>query len=211
MPRLIDYADRFEAVREVVYEITLEHGVGAVTLEAVAARLFMSPRTVSRLIRSVEVLPLLGLQHAEGRERRRLLRRAAHASRTSRPRSQQALEDLLVQIPGSGDSADRHVWWLLVRAHAATAEWAGAALAERERAIAMLCDEALQDISCEKTRALEATRLRLLVSGAITQVCQAAVDPADALACIRSHVQDVLGQTRATMTLPDQLFRTTPT
>ena len=197
MPKLINYSDRFEAVREVVYEITLEEGVEAVTLDSVAARLVMSTRTLSRLISSIDVLPLLGLQHAESRERRRLIARTRVSTWISLPPSEQALDDLLGQLPDRDDAPDMRAWWLLVRAHAATTEWAGAALAEREHTIAVLSADALEGVTPEGAREAEARRLHFLVSGAIAQICLGTVDRADAEACIDGHVRSVLAGSRA--------------
>jgi hypothetical protein len=71
MPKLIDYADRFDGIRQAAYAIGREHGVEAISLDAVADYLCLSPRTVRRLVASVDVLPRLAMQWAERQQTKR--------------------------------------------------------------------------------------------------------------------------------------------
>ena len=192
MPKVIDYADRFEALREVVYEITLEEGQRPSASTPFAARLYMSSRTIQRLIASAGALPLLGVQRAESSERKRFLHRQHYASWTSRPRSERALEKVLEEIPGLDATVDRHVWWTLVLAHTATTEWARAAHLRREELLATWCDEVLTDLADAEARAREARRLHFLVTGAIAHACLGIATHDDAADEIRCHVGAVL-------------------
>jgi len=201
MPKLVDYADRFDGIRDAVYTITLERGVEAINLDAVADVLQMSPRTIRRLIRSLDVLPQLGLQWAERQHVQRLLRRDRYALRSERPRSEQALEDLLEQLPGRDHAEDRRVWWQLALAHVATCDWARAAYAEQQRTLAELSEAALahavsdSDLdraALDEVPAVEVRRLHFLVSGAISAICLDGATYDEATAVIRQHVNDVL-------------------
>ena len=62
---MIDYSDRFEGIREAVYLLTLNEGVGAISLDAVAPHLLLAGRTLQRLVTSAAALPYLGFQWAE--------------------------------------------------------------------------------------------------------------------------------------------------
>jgi len=203
MPKLVDYADRFDGVRDAVYTITLERGVTAINLDAVAEVLQMSPRTIRRLIRSLDVLPHLGLQWAERQQMQRLLRRERAAVRSERPRSEQAVEDLLEQLPGRDDALDRQVWWQLALAHVATCDWARTAYAEQQRTLAALSEAALAGAvldsdadsdTADESHILEVRRLHFLMSGAIAAICRGEVTHDEAVTTIRRHVADVLAR-----------------
>jgi AraC-like DNA-binding protein len=109
MPRLIDYAGRFDQMREAVFDITLRDGPEAISLLAVAAELQMSVSSLSRSLRSANDLPLLGLQWVEKRQRKHLfdklsrevrasdaLRRAANALYGLLPSTEEMAEELRV-------------------------------------------------------------------------------------------------------------------
>jgi hypothetical protein len=188
MPKLINYADRFEGIREAVYVLTLEKGVEAISLTAVAEWLQMSPRTVQRLLSSAEALPRLGMQWAEALNRRRLVN--ARRGATTLPRPERALDAILETMPGRADAPDRQVWWDLVRAHEATSDWARDAREQHDSFVADLSLEAVADVAAER-RDHEARRLHLLVIGAITRICSGSCGYDDAAELIRRHVLEV--------------------
>lgn len=186
MPKQINYADRFEGIREAVYVLTLEQGVEAVSLAAVADWLQLSPRTVQRLLASVASLPLLGLQWADKRQRLRLFNRRP----STQPTSEQALEGMLETMPGREDAQDRQVWWALVSAHEVACDWARAARVQHEKHLDDLSIVAVADLPAE-ARDFEARRLHLVVSGAIVLICSGACSYDEAAALIRRHVIDL--------------------
>ena len=106
MPRLVNYSDRFDGIREAVFDLTLRDGPTGISLPAVAAHLQLSTRSLQRLLSSSKHLPMLGLQWAERERRRRLLwsRRRTEAAAAS------ALADLLEDLPGGpAAAADQRV------------------------------------------------------------------------------------------------------
>jgi AraC-like DNA-binding protein len=132
MPKLVDYSDRFDGIREAVHLITLDEGVGAISLDAVAPRAFLSRRTLQRLINSAAALPYLGLQWAERVESRRALRRLSY--RDDRRDHERAVDSLISSLPGDQDLEDRTVWWLLVTGFVADPD-------HESRRLAMLVNE----------------------------------------------------------------------
>jgi hypothetical protein len=192
MPKLIDYADRFEAVREVVYEIALDKGVEAISTAAVAERLHLSSRTLQRLVASAEVLPLLGLQHAERLERNRSLRRTRLPSWAHLPEPERAIALLLEELPGDAGTEDRQVYWRLLFGYGDRCDWARQARTEREETIATLCAASLAAMGEEDRRPVEVMRLRFLVTGAIALAFRDPAAQAEAVGIIRHHVSEVL-------------------
>lgn len=192
MPKLIDYADRFEAVREVVYEITLDQGVEGISTAAVAERLHLSSRTLQRLVVSAEVLPLLGLQHAERLERKRYFRRTAVPSWARLSEPERAIALLVDELPGDPGRADRQVYWRLLFGHGDRFDWARQARAEREETIAALCAASLAALGEDDRRPVEVMRLRFLVTGAIALAFRDPAAQAEAAGIIRHHVSEVL-------------------
>lgn len=196
MPKVIDYADRFEAVREVVYEITLEAGVEAISTEAVAERLSLSSRTLQRLVVSAEALPLLGLQRAERLAGNRFHRRFGLPSWTCLSEPERAIALLLDELPGGPGSEDRQVYWRLLFGYGDRHEWARSARIEREGVLAALCNASLVPMGEDDRRAVEATRLHFLVTGAITRVFRDPAAHAEAARLISDHVEEVLAASR---------------
>jgi AcrR family transcriptional regulator len=192
MPKIIDYADRYEAVREVVYEIALEQGAEAISTAAVAERLHMSTRTLQRLVASAEALPVLGLQRAERLARNRFLRRSTFPAWLRLPEAERALAMLLDELPGSPEREDRQVYWALLLGHGDRCDWARSARVEQAEGLATLCAASLTGLR-EDRRAAEVMRLRFLVTGAITEVFRDPASHAEAERIIRRHVTEVLG------------------
>ena len=197
MPKLIDYSDRFEAVREVVYEITLEEGVEGISTAAVAARLHLSSRTLQRLVASADVLPLLGLQRAERLARNRYHRRTSLPTWRGLTQPERAMALLLDELPGDPGNADRQVYWRLLFGHGDRYDWARHARREREEALARLCAASLAAMSDDDRRPVEVMRLHVLVTGAIALVFREPSAHAEAGRIIRDHVGEVLGAPRA--------------
>jgi AcrR family transcriptional regulator len=193
MPKLIDYADRYEAVREVVYEITLEQGVGGISTAAVAERLHVSSRTLQRLVASAEALPLLGLQRAERLARNRFHRRAGSPTWARLPEAERALTLLLDELPGNPEREDRQVYWALLFGHGDRCDWARSARLEHAEGLATLSAASLAAVREDDRRAVEVMRLRFLVTGAIGQVFRDPAGHAEAERIIRGHVTGVLG------------------
>lgn len=195
MPRLIDYADRFDGIRQAAYAIARDQGVEAISLDAVAEYLCLSPRTVRRLVASVDALPHLAAQWAERQQRNRFFRRDGYASWDSLSAAEHAIETLLEELPDHPKAVDRGVWWRLVLTHAGQ-DWARAARAEKEAVLVDLCTDAVGDIDGEDVSPLEARRLRLLVlrlmvSGAIAQICLGMMSHDDAAQAVRAHLERI--------------------
>lgn len=197
MPKRIDWADRVEAIREVTYEIAIEHGISAISLPAVAERLVMSPRTVQRLVPSERALPHLALQRAERLERNRLVHRSRVPSWRSVPIPERSLAMLLEKLPGQADLPDRDVWWQLVLAHAGT-DWARAARAVCDDEVARAATDAMSGIVDDDARAREVIRLHSLVVGAGSLICDGRATYGQVEQIVRGHVAQVLAEHRAT-------------
>ena len=191
MPKLIDYADRFEAVREVVYEITLEEGVEGISTAAVAQRLHQSSRTLQRLIASAEALPLLGLQRAERLARNRYHWRTSLPTWARLSAPERALELLLDELPGGPGCADRQVYWRLLFGYGDRCDWARQARVEREQALGGLSAAALEAAGEGDRRPTAVIRLHFLVTGAIALLHRDPVGHAEAAALIRDHVGEL--------------------
>jgi AcrR family transcriptional regulator len=186
MPKIVNYVDRVEGIREAVYLITLRDGVGAISLPAVAAELQMSARTIQRLLSSSEVLPRLGLQWAEMRARHRLINGRKPSPAT--PGAVRVLTALLETLPGHPDAEDRRVWWALVTAFEPTCEWAREARAEGDALLDARCEDVIEAAGIDGTCG-ETDRLRLLVEGAIAEIVRGRSSYDRAAALITEHVR----------------------
>jgi uncharacterized protein YjiS (DUF1127 family) len=184
MPKLVDYSDRFDGIREAVYLITLDEGVGAISLDAVAPRAFLSRRTLQRLINSAAALPYLGLQWAERIESRRALRRLSY--RDERPDHERAVDSLISTLPGDADLQDRTVWWLLVTAFEPTTDWAREARSQHARAVVGWSTAAVTETVADPGH--ESRRLAMIVNGAVSSILTGDLTHAVAADLIRRHV-----------------------
>jgi hypothetical protein len=149
------------------------------------------------MISSATVLPQLGFQWAEDIERRRLLRRAAY--RDDRPSHERALESLICTLPGHPELEDRTVWWRLVTAFEATADWARQGRARHLQAILEWSSDVVTGTGGgtggdhdDRVR-----RLVLLVLGGVVGILAGELTHAEVDRLIRRHVDALAGATRA--------------
>ena len=185
MPRIVNYADRVEAIREAVYEITLRDGVEGISLAAVAREVFMPARTVQRLVSSADVLPLLGLQWAEKLARFRFINRRkapAHGAPTTK-----ALHALLGCLPGDPDKVEEHVWWTLVVSFEPTCDWAWEAWVERDATLSLRSAQVIETLAVDDPT-YESRRLHLLTTGAITEIVHGRATYEEVAELVTEHV-----------------------
>jgi AcrR family transcriptional regulator len=190
MPRLVNYSDRFDGVREAVFLVTLRDGPSGITLPAVAAHLDLSTRSLQRLLGSTKHLPMLGLQWAERELRRRLL----SSRRGGKDPAAGALTDLLDSLPGAPSAADdRQVWWALVPVFEGTCEWARAARAEHDELIEALVTTLLRSAAvADSQQHHERERLCALVTGTARRILAGRLSHAEGTEVVRRHVHDLL-------------------
>lgn len=186
MPRLINYSDRFDGVREAAYFIALRDGVAKITVAAVAAEMQMSTRTVQRLVSSADVLPLLAMQWATDLERRRML--DAPRSGDGRPTRDRLLAGLLDLLPGRPGREDTDVRCAIVGAFETTSTWARNARERDDAVLTEHCDELVREIGVDDPSS-ESCRLFCLVVGATQQVIRGEATYEDMASMITRHVQ----------------------
>lgn len=118
MPRLIDYACRFDFLRRAAFAIVRDRGVGDLSRHAIARELGTSVSTVRRLLdRDAQ---LTGLAMDEVTRRRRLGRWGVPSGIPE----EVALTLLRRALPDEGHRiAEELVWWRLVIANASGAQW----------------------------------------------------------------------------------------
>jgi AcrR family transcriptional regulator len=190
MPRLVNYSDRFDGIREAVFDLTLRDGPTGISLPAVAAHLQLSTRSLQRLLSSSKHLPMLGLQWAERERRRRLL----WSRRRTETAAASALADLLEDLPGGpAAAADQRVWWALVPVFEGTCDWAQAARAEHDElvealATTIVCSGAIADA----LQAYERERLCALVAGTAHRILAARLTHEEGTEVVRAHVHDLV-------------------
>jgi hypothetical protein len=190
MPRVVNYADRFEGLREAVYTVTLSQGAEAVSVETVAEKLCMSGTSVRRLLSEPTVLPSLGLDWiARLRRQRRFADPRASADIDARWST--VVTPLLWLIPRTDDERDQEtVWNALVDAHP-RALWALEAVSERQLTRASYVDRALPVGLPADVRHYEYLRLYALVVGAGDSVAAGAMRPEEAMHAVRRHLDDL--------------------
>jgi hypothetical protein len=190
MPRLVNYADRFDAVREAVYAITLRDGPGAIDMPTVARESYMSVRTLQRLIASAEDLPHLGLQWADRQWRRRCLMARHHATEHAADAWELLVRELVGCLPGAEDEPeDRRVWWALVSAFDDGREWARIARSEHMVAVEMLVAGVVTEAGlADPDAAYERERLGALVDGLSRRIQAGRVTQRDAATVLRRHL-----------------------
>ena len=109
MPRLVNYASRFEFLRRAAFAIVLDRGVGALSRRAVAAELGTSVSTVRRLLNPDARLTVLAMDEVE--RRRRLGRWGVPKGEPT----EVALDLLRRLLPDETHRiAEELVWWRLV-------------------------------------------------------------------------------------------------
>jgi AraC-like DNA-binding protein len=193
MPRLIDYAGRFDQMREAVFDITLRDGPEAISLLAVAAELQMSVSSLSRSLRSANDLPLLGLQWVEKRQRKHLFDKLSREVRAS-DALRRAANALFGLLPSTEEMAEElRVWRSLIAAHARHSDWAREARDSRDRALdtatRLLVD--CLEMSDEDARQ-EYERVRALLEGVTVLVCDGRLAPEVGASMIHRHVADLI-------------------
>ena len=195
MPKLIDYAARFDLMREAVYEITLRDGPTAITLPAVAAHLNTSVSSLRRVLRSAEELPLLGFQWAERQRRRRLFDHWAEALRGPEP-VLRPVNSLLRGFPRDRHMAEQDLaWWLLVDAFGPDQAWAREARADHELALDGSCEAIVGCLGLDESEARDRFELlRAVVAGTTSRVFRGLVAPDAGFRVLRCHVVDLLGE-----------------
>jgi hypothetical protein len=120
MPRLIDYASRFEFLRRAAFAIVRDRGVGDLSRHAIARELGTSVSTVRRLLH--HDVQLAGLALDEVTRRRRLGRWGVPSGSPE----DVALTLLRRALPDEGHRiAEELVWWRLVIASAAGPQCGG--------------------------------------------------------------------------------------
>jgi len=194
MPKLVDYSDRFEALREAVYVVTLRDGVEGINLAAVATEVYMSARTVQRLLGSAKALPLLGLQWAERKARRRAF--DLHRQERTGGTPQSDLDAILETLPGHPEREDRTVWWRIVTAFEGSRDWARTARADQLTGLAHGCETIMATLDAED-RPFEARRLELLLTGAGHQISSGRLSYEEAESVVARHVRAVGGSVAA--------------
>jgi hypothetical protein len=196
MPRLVNYADRFDAVREAVYVITLRDGPGAISLPAVAEESYMSARTLQRLVSAADHLPHLGLQWADRQWRRRcLVEHRVGSDRQGDDTWSRLVRELLDCLPGAPDEPDdRRAWWALVTAFEGGQEWALTARTARTHLVESLAAGVLAEAgTAEGDHAYEHERLCVLVDGLSQRILAGRVTHSDASSVVRRHLTDLRG------------------
>jgi hypothetical protein len=186
MPKLVDYAARFDCIREAAYTITHRDGVAALSLPAVADELAMSTRTLHRLMASPGDLPQLGFQWVERRERTRWRTTGPWFSgETSGVRAANALLGLL---PFTDERCqDARVRRLLLAGFPDQA-WARRATDVTRELFPRLCRESLPSDLGEDRRDYESARLVALVSGVIEGACTGTIRPEETAGIIGRHL-----------------------
>ena len=181
MPKLVDYAARFEFIREAVCAVVDRGGAAALTQRSVAEELGISLTTIKRLIDSAESLPSLGLELVQ-RERRN---RARSRRDSGLPR---AVALLLTQLPTDEESlAHACVWESVTSAHSRDGrvrEFREAWSSELDGLISHISDNQIDD----QGRLL----LRAVFDGLLQAVIQRRVELEAAHAALRAHL-DSLG------------------
>ena len=192
MPKLIDYRGRIDQIREAVFEITLRDGPSAISLPAVAAELQLSVSSLRRTLRSAHDLPRLGLQWVETRQRMHLFDRLSREVRAS-DALRRAADSLLSRLPSTEAKADElRVWRSLIEAHAGS-DWARTARTDRDRSLdrtAQLLVGCLE-LADEESQ-YEHERLRALLEGVTTLVCDGRLAPEVAASTFQRHLADLI-------------------
>jgi hypothetical protein len=189
MPQIIDYAGRFEQIREAVHDLVLREGARAVTMDAVAAEMGVSRSTLSRVISHADALPWLGRELVD---RKDTTRRLVHGPRhpPGEPEWTARFEELAWLLPLD----DTRARFAVVRFRLSEAFGArDPRLREADAGRAEVIDdlvgalvEALDVASAD--RAAVVLHLRALVDGVTLRVCRGQLAPADARRVLSSYV-----------------------
>lgn len=190
MPKLVNYSDRLDGIREAVFDLTLRDGPTGISLPAVAAQLDLSTRSLQRLLSSSKHLPMLGLQWAERERRRRLL----WSRRRTEDAAASALADLLEDLPGAPEAADdQRVWWALVPMFEGTCDWAQAARAEHDELVEGLATTIVRSAAIvDAHQAYERERLCALVAGTAHRILAARLTHEEGTEVVRGHVLELV-------------------
>lgn len=190
MPKIVDYAVRFDCIREAVYAITLREGADAIDLPAVAEELSMSVSSVRRLLCSAVHLPELGLQWVDRRARIRSRRPVATGSAASQPWVA-AGEALLLELPATPGLRDDALVWSRLTLGFSTRDWARDARNGQQLLLSTLVDRAIPEELAAAEREFETTRLLALMMGATEAVCTGAIRPEESVPMVRRHLADL--------------------
>ena len=193
MPRLVDYAGRFDQMREAAFDITLRDGPDAISLPAVAAEPQTSVSSPSRTLRSAGDLPMLGLQWVEKRQRKHLFDRLSRDVRAS-DSLRRAADSLFSLLPSTDAMADElRVWRSLIGAHARASQWARTARDERNEFLDVATRQLVTGLElAEDEQQHEYDAIRVLIEGVTTLVCDGRLDPQAGAALLRRHVTELI-------------------
>jgi AcrR family transcriptional regulator len=195
MPQVIDYAGRFEQIREAVFVLTLRDGAHAVTMSAVAAEMGVSRSTLCRVLADSSALAWLGREIADRQERTRRLLYGP------KPRPEQAdweryFEELAWLLPLDEISArSAVVRWRLSEQYAARDERLREADASRTESLDELVHLVVTacDPDPDSAGRIELL-LRALVDGVTARVCRGQLDPDEARELLSSYVAGLAGE-----------------
>lgn len=188
MPRIVDYVDRFDGIRQAVFVLALRSGADAITLPAVADELRMSVSSVRRVLSSATHLPELGMQWIDRRQRSPLSRNAPGELPRDDPRAA-TWNPLLRELPCNEQRAeDARVWRILTQGYPSTA-WATAATRQRELLLATLAAQVLPPELPTSDQESEFKSLLALVVGATECVCTGVIQYDEAVPLVRRHLE----------------------
>ena len=193
MAKKLPYSHRYQAVRRAVHAITLRDGVAAISLPAVANEVDLSVSSLRRLLPSAEILPRLGLDWVDYRERcrysvpveRGFTRDEITADATG---ALAAGNYLLRQVPSTAEQREDVEVRRRLTAAFPHEEWAQDATRTARSHLAAGVDRVVPPTWTAGVRAAEAARLTIVVLGAIDAVCQGIVRPDESAAIVRGHL-----------------------
>lgn len=188
MPKLIDYAERFDDIRRAVCTIALRDGAASITLPTVAREIGLSEMTVRRLMPSARHLPELGLQLIARHERARIGWPVPGELAPDSPWAQR-VNDLLRELPCTQDRADDARAWRVITQGFIDKPWARAERNNYQLYLAALADRAVPDDVPPADRPFEVLRLHILLTGTIESVCTGGMGPEESVPLLRRHLE----------------------
>lgn len=188
MPKFVEYAERFEEMRQAVLTIALRDGTRHINYPAVAAEVGVSVMTLRRLMPSAIHLPRLGMDLLDRRARALLMRSVPGELPPEDPRAA-AWNLLLRDLPCTAERAEDARAWRLLTAGYPDAEWSIAARNGYQMILAMIVDRVVPEHLPPGIREFETMRLSAIVLGAIECVCSGTLSPAECVPLVRRHLE----------------------